>query len=289
MSDVKILCFDKKYYENAKILSQRSEFKFVQGNYEPIDKDLLIIYGAHNATIELIKLVQSFKNIILIIIQGEQLESEIFENKYYISLLKYHNCYVFEWSEYNSTKLKSLYKINPISIYSYDFYGKEPYPKIEDREYDICFIGNRNLRIQKIINEMITTYSDYKYFIDLENKLDEPSKINEVLKKSKIVLNLNNNVNDVLNTHKIINAKSCGCIVLSEFSNCDDLNKCYEPFIHFTNNIIKSLKDINELIENPKKSHKEWNDIINKNTIADNIEQLKKIISLHYIKEDEKK
>lgn len=288
MPDVKILCFHSIFLENSLILSQRSGFKFVDGKYEPADGDLLIIFGSHEEPHLLLKVLEDFKNIVVVVIQTEQITSQHFENKYYLSLLRHNRCYVFDWSEYNANKLKSKFDIKPISLYSFDFYGKEPYPELKDRPIDILFCGAKTPKREKVINELKNNYPDYKFFVDFSYGLTEPNKINSVLCKSKIVLNIPSCEDNALETHRIIQAKSCGCEVLTYYSSCDDLNKSYSHYCHFSNNFNKALKDINKIIDNPKKNHKEWNKDINQFTIADNVEKLKKIISLHY-KTDEKK
>lgn len=288
MSGVKILIFHKIFYENAKILSQRSNFELIQGDYKPVNGDLLIIYGANEKPVEILQLLNNFDKMVVVIMQSEQLESRFFENKFYLSLLKHQRSYVFDWSEYNATKLKLKYNIKPISLFSFDFYGKEPYPKLEDRPIDIFFCGGITTKRQKIINDLKERYPNYKYFIDFHYSLVEPNKMVEVLKKCKIVLNISAYEKSVLETHRIVNAKSCGCEVVSEYSECNDLNNSYEHFVHFTTDFIKTLKDINNIIKKPKKTHEEWNRIINKHTLADNVDKMKKIISLHY-NIDEKK
>lgn len=289
MDNIYILCFHPIFSENAFILSKRSNIPYIQGDYKPKQNDFLIVFGAHQHPHVFLQMIENF-HIKMVMIQTEQLNSAVFENKYYIRLMKHPFVFVYDWSKYNANKLKRDYDVTVRSIYSYDFFGKDPYPPLNERPIDIFFCGAKNETRQDIINKLKNKYPHYKFFVDFDYNLTNQNKLCEILKKCKVVLNIPFYDSSVLETHRIIQAKSCGCEVLTKYSNCDELNEAYEDYVHFSNNFIKSLEDINYFIEHPKKGHQEWNDKINSHSLSHNIEQLKNIISIFYKqKEDEKK
>ena len=286
MPSIKILCFHPIFGENATILGQRSGFEVVRDEYKPEKDDFLIIFGTHTRPHVFLQMIQEY-NTKIVVIQTEQLESEIFENKYYIKLLQHPYVFVYDWSEYNAHKLKRTYDVKVRSIYSFDFYGKEPYQNLEDRPIDIFFCGSRSPKREKVINQLKETYPHYKFFVDFDYNLTEQDKLCSILKRSKIVLNIPF-YDGALETHRCIQAKACGCEVLSYYSSCDDLNTAYDLFIHFSNNFVKALKDLDEIIKKPKLDHKEWNNRVNSHSLKHNIEQMKNIISLMYNNDEEK-
>ena len=283
MTNIKILCFHEIFVENARILAQRLDCEFVNGEYKPDTEsnDVLIIFGSHVIPHVLISLLQDFVNLTLIVIQTEQMHSAVFENKFYLKILQHKNCFVFDWSQENALALKRKYDVNVVSLYSFDFYAKEPFIKYNDRPIDICFVGAYSDERKIDIDRIKTAYPSYKYFIDMSYNLTNQDKLCSILGKSKIVLNIPFYKGNSLETHRITQALSCGCRVLSKYSADDDLNTAYKNFVYFDNNFVKALSSIDNMHD--KQDYKMWNTKINVNSIKHNVETINKIIELKNI------
>lgn len=109
------------FNENANILAKRLNIPYVT-DFNPKNDDLFIVFGAHQQanTLYFLQEQTKFK---CIIIQSEQYESNTFDNKYYIELLK--NNYVLDWSRYNIERFKKQMDIKVYSFYYYDFFAFE--------------------------------------------------------------------------------------------------------------------------------------------------------------------
>jgi hypothetical protein len=90
-----------------------------------------------------------------------------------------------------------------------------------------------------------------------------------LLKNTDILLNIPFYKYNVLESHRINKALSCGCKVVSMYSTDDDANEFYKDYIHFTNNIPKYLES--ESIKEPKKNWEEFNHIVGSTLHKSNI------------------
>ena len=111
-----VISFNQIFSENAIILAKRLNINFAN-EFKPVDNDLVIIFGAHEQAITL-ALIQKNIKCKYIIIQSEQYESNVFDNKYYIEILK--NNYIMDWSKYNIERMKTHIDIKVYSLYYYD-------------------------------------------------------------------------------------------------------------------------------------------------------------------------
>ena len=75
-----IVSFSPIFNENALVLANRLGIQFIQ-NMAPKDNDIIIVFGAHDFADKLLAVKQSFK-LEYIIIQTEQYNSRVFDNKY---------------------------------------------------------------------------------------------------------------------------------------------------------------------------------------------------------------
>jgi hypothetical protein len=170
-----IISFHIIFNENANILAKRLNIPYVT-DFVPKENDLIVVFGAHEQAINLYGLQEQVK-FKCILIQSEQYESKIFDNKYYIELLK--NNYILDWSKHNVERFKSQMEMKVYSFYYYDFFVLEN--KFENRQIDFFFCGAHsperefNLNQFKLNNPGSTFEFDFSgnhmSFNDLNNKL----------------------------------------------------------------------------------------------------------------------
>ena len=74
--------------------------------------------------------------------------------------------------------------------------------------------------------------------------LREPIDMIKALLQTKIVLNIPCYDASSLECHRINQAITCGCKVISTRSACKELNKEYGPYVTFTDNIVKHVNEL---------------------------------------------
>jgi len=270
-----IVSFNLIFNENANILAKRLNIPYIV-DFKPVDNDLIIVFGCHDQAINLYVLQQQIK-CKYIIIQSEQYESSIFDNKYYIDLLK--NNYILDWSKINVERIKKHMNYKVYSFYYYDNFVVE---STKERKIDFFFCGahsperEQKLTMFKLQNPGFVFEYDFSYnytnFNELNNKLIDV----------KYVINLPFYKNNSLETHRINKALSMGCQVISIPSSDLYLNEKYKDFIHFVND----LNDFCPLLEMvPKKSYKEMMMHYGESQIANNIHALQYIEKQHIEKQ----
>jgi len=250
---MKIIFLHEIFKELAFILSKNLNCEIVETLKPKINDEYLII-GAHNKTINLLDNKKKF-NLTYHILQTEQLNNNIFNNKYYLELLR--NSKVYDWSNYNISKLKNIYNINCYGMYSFYFLNPNDFIPFNDRPIDFLFIGSMNLQRDRLKKLLVTLYPDKKIIWDYNNSFYEPLKLKNLLSKTKYVLNLPYYKDSVLEEHRINNALICGCVCLSPFSYDEELNEIYKDYVYFGNldKLIKNifnLKPKKEFIDYPK-------------------------------------
>ena len=199
-----IISFSKYFVENASELSKVLNIPVV---YELLPNMCYGVFSSHDVAKELLE--YQFKNkISYIIYQSENIESIYFKNKYYIELLKRNT--VLQYSPYTASKCKELYR------------------EIV-RDIDILFFGCINGKRHYILNEIqqrtnlnIIVTAD-AFGEDLEN----------LLFRSKYIINISAYDNSVLETHRINKALSLGCKVISNYSADEKMNEKYKNHIVF--------------------------------------------------------
>lgn len=209
---------------------------------------------------------QIFKNLPcerVIFFQMEQHTSRWFTRKYY-KLLNKANI-IFDYSIENIEKL--LKKNIPFSKLFYmpiSFNLTENCPNILERKNDILFYGDTSSPRRKKILNAIGQHYKVKIITDLFGE-----EIKKELLESKIVLNIHYYQQSVLETTRLYEAISHGCIVISESSpdidqypllkevvnyiDCDDINgmiSTIDILLKDENRIRESQEKIFDIVKN---------------------------------------
>jgi hypothetical protein len=242
-----IVTFHPIFNENANILSQRLGIPIIQ-EMTPKKDDIVIVFGAHEQADKLV-FIQQVLNVKYIIIQSEQFESKVFDNKYYMELIQ--NNPVLDWSISNVERFKSKLNMKFFGLYFYDFFFIESDKKFEDREIDFFFTGAYSKEREKVLNEFMAKNSNYKFEIDFSYNYKNPIDLTNKLKNVKYVINIPFYKGNVLETHRINKALSLGCEVVSLYSSDQNMNKKYDSYVHFVND----LNEFSLLFELEKKSN----------------------------------
>jgi len=234
-----VISFHLIFNENANILAKRLNVPYVV-EFNPKPNDLIIVFGAHDQAINLYGLQEQIK-FKCIIIQSEQYESAIFDNKYYIQLLQ--NNYLLDWSKYNVERFKKQMDIKVYSFYYYDFFLLEN----ETRPIDFFFCGAYSPEREAKLNQFKSQNSNMglTFEYDFSNNHLGFNEINNKLANVKYVINLPYYKNNSLETHRINKALACGCQVISIASSDNYLNEKYKDYVHFVND----LGDFSPLLE----------------------------------------
>lgn len=265
-----IISFHIIFNENANILAKRLNIPYVI-DFSPKENDLIIVFGGHDQATNLNALQQQIK-FKCIIIQSEQYESKIFDNKYYIELLR--NNYVLDWSKYNVERFKKQMDIKVFSFYFYDFFILEN----QNRPIDFFFCGAHSPEREFKLNQFKLQNPDYVVDIDLSGNHMSFNDLNNKLANVKYVINLPYYKNNSLETHRINKALACGCQVISIPSSDHYLNEKYKDYVHFVND----LSDFCPLLEMiPKKNYKEMMKTYGEPLILQNLNAIQHIQNIH--------
>jgi hypothetical protein len=240
-----IVSFNPIFNENAIVLANRLGIQFIQ-NMSPKDNDIIVIFGAHDVADKLVLIKQSFK-VEYIIVQTEQYNSKVFDNKYYIELLT--NSVAVDWSKLNVKRLKSHLPTPFYSIYFYDFFVPETTPEFDSRPIDFFFCGSGSKEREKTLLEFKQANSECNIEIDLSYSYTTPALLNEKLAQVKYVINLPYYKDNALETQRIHKALSMGCRVVSLLSADKELNEKYNNYVYF----VHRLSDFSLLLEHPPK------------------------------------
>jgi hypothetical protein len=215
-----IISFSKYFVENAFMTSKELNIPVV---YELLPNMCYGVFSSHDCAKELLE-AQIRDNISFVIYQSENIESVFFKNKYYIQLLKRNT--VLQYSPYTASKCKELYNIDCKGYFNFSYEKKHREIK---RDIDILFFGCINKKRYDILKE-IQNHFNLNIVItadafgeDLEN----------LLFRSKYVLNISAYDNSVLETHRINKCLSVGCKVISNFSADGKMNSKYKEYVNF--------------------------------------------------------
>ena len=290
MENIYIINGSHIFIENALILSNKFNIP-IQQDFNPKKGDIYIVYGSHEIALNLLE-AQYRYGCSYIIMNSEQIGSNYFHNKYYLRLLKEN--ILFDYNHLTSKYIKDTFDIDTLSYFFFDFMKHESTSTVppcerevrnpsgsEVRDIDILFIGTKNETREKLYNDLVKKYPNKKIEFDFEWKLDTPMKMKEKLSKAKYVLNLPFYTENSLETHRINNALSCGCKVVSLFSKDELANEYYKDYIYFTDDILTYFDNI---LETPKKSFEELITDLSKKIYLHNlfiIKQLKDKMSLY--------
>ena len=248
---IKIISAHSIFNENAIVLSQKFKWK-LETDFDPQPNDLYIVYGAHELAHQLLE-VQFRKNNSFgyIIMNSEQTESQFLKNKYYLSLMKRN--IVFDYNTLTTEYLKENHGIKVLSYFYFEFMkckDSVPTTLIDEvkgepirRIYDVCFIGSKNERREKLIQDLQEKHPDLKFYVDFEWKHKNADSLTKILQQCKVVLNIPYYENNPLETHRIHKALACGCEVISLKSADEDANEFYKDYITITDDISSCLVD----------------------------------------------
>jgi hypothetical protein len=236
-----VVSFHPIFNENAMILAKRLNINFIV-ELTPKEDDIIIIFGAHEQADKLYVIQQSIK-ISYIIIQSEQFESKVFDNKYYMELIQ--NNPLLDWSKTNIQRIKSKINTKVYSLYYYDFFSIDTPPDFNSRMIDFFFVGSKTPEREKILNQFKDENPKAVFEIDYNYSYTNPIELTKKLLNVKYVINLPYYKDNALETHRINRALSLGCEVISVLSYDKDMNKKYEPYVHF----VTRLSEFTTLLE----------------------------------------
>jgi hypothetical protein len=273
-----IISFHLIFNENANILAKRINIPYII-DFKPNPNDLIIVFGAHDQAINLYALQEQNK-CKYIIIQSEQYESPIFDNKYYIELLK--NNYILDWSKSNVERIKTHINYKVYSFYYYDYFVVE---NDKERPIDFFFCGAHSPEREYKLNLFKKQNPGFVFDFDFSGNHMNFNDLNSKLMNVKYVINLPYYKNNSLETHRINKALAMGCQVISVPSSDMYLNEKYKDFIYFVND----LNDFCPLLEIiPKKKYREFMTQYGESQIINNIQALQHIEKQHIEKQVEK-
>jgi hypothetical protein len=164
MDKVKIIILHSIFTEPAIVLATRLGVEIIK-DFTPVSGFLYIVYGAHEKSIELIKLTKTdATHIRLCHHEFEPPLSQFMANKFYIELMK--NNVVFDYQQHLRHYLKKTYGINVKSFHFFDFpeYQEEEEPErtidiflleVKQHEERKSFINSRKRILIKILNSFL--------------------------------------------------------------------------------------------------------------------------------------
>ena len=243
------------FNEMAFSISQRFKFELVK-DFNPKEGDIYIVLGAHEKAVELYMMQKQMNNSIgYIIYNSEQAGSDFWKNKYYVMLCKEN--VVFNYSIQLAKELEKKFKISTHSFFNWDFLTWENIEKDEEK-YDIVFVGAKSEHREEIHQKLLQDHPNKKILFSYDGTYLAPEKLTKLLQNTKILLNIPYYKDNILATHRLNKAISCGCCVLSTYSNDDDMNEYYKDFVYFGNNIPKLVKRFYEEELEVKEPKKAW-------------------------------
>ncbi len=246
MENVYVINGANIFSENAIILANKFNIKLVT-DFKPKARDIYIVFGAHDIALQLLE-QQKKSDCVYIIMNSEQIGSVVFENKFYIQLMK--NNFVFDYNHLTSNYLEETFEVKVLSYFFFDFMKLEP----KEKTIDILFIGTENENRKEIRDKLQKEFPDKKIEFIMDWSLTEPIKVKEKLSEAKYVLNIPYYTQNSLETHRVNNALSCGATVVSLNSKDAQADAYYNDYIYFTDDLIEFFKNEDEV---SKKSYEE--------------------------------
>jgi hypothetical protein len=229
-----IISFSKYFIENVSEVSKELNIPIVN---ELLPDMCYGVFSSHDVAEKLLE-YQHLHNISYIIYQSENIESIFFKNEYYILLLK--NNKVLQYSPYTASKCKELYDIDCAGYFNFNYEKKTR--KIK-RDIDILFFGCITKKRYDILNEIQKRFN--LHIIATGDAFEED--LENLLFRSKYVINISAYDNSVLETHRINKALALGCKVISNYSSDSKMNEKYKPHVIFCG---RHLEDYIRAIKN---------------------------------------
>ena len=240
-----IVCCHPIFGENAVCLSQKLDIPIIT-KLDAKEGDVYIIFGAHMLAEQLVDLQRNVK-VGYIILNGEPEGNMFLKQKSYIQLMK--NNPVYGYDKPSVDYLKSEFGVNCLSSFYFEFMGVAEAD--HERPIDILFVGTKSKDREDLRINLERKYPDKKIMFVFDESLLAPEKMKSALLNAKIVINIGFYKNKSLETHRIHNALSAGCMVVSHDDCHEDLLKYYSDYITFTDN----LADFDYDSVEPKKAY----------------------------------
>jgi len=226
-----IVCCHPIFGENAVCLSKKLEIPIIQ-KLEPIAGDVYIIFGAHMYAEQLLELQRNVK-VGYILLNSEPENNMYLKQKSYIKLMKSNPVYGYDKPSIDH--LKSELGVNCLSSFYFEFMGIEE--DGHERPIDIIFIGTKSPERELLDVTLKKKYPSKKIMFVFDDSLLAPNDMKNALLNAKIVINLGFYKNKSLETHRLHNALSAGCMVVSHNDCHEDLIKYYSDYVTFTDNL----------------------------------------------------
>lgn len=255
------------FNESAFSIANRFKFELIK-DFNPKAGDIYIVLGAHEKAVELYTMQKQNNNTFgYIIYNSEQACSDFWKNKYYVMLCKEN--VVFNYSNQLAKDLEKKFKITTYSFFSWDY---PTWQDIDEHEkYDIVFVGAKSESREELYQTLLKEFPNKKILFSYDGTYLPPAKISSLLKNSEVLINFPYYKDNILATHRINKAISCGCKVISTYSQDDDMNEFYNDYIYFSNNIPKLLKKKYEEGFEPKKNWEQLTQEIGKKFLPHNL------------------
>ena len=226
-----IVCCHPIFGENAVCLSQKLDIPIIT-KLDAKEGDVYIIFGAHMLAEQLVELQRNVK-VGYILLNGEPEGNMYLKKKSYIQLMK--NNPVYGYDKPSVDYLKSEFGVNCLSSFYFEFMGVAEAD--HERPIDILFVGTKSKDREDLRINLERKYPDKKIMFVFDDSLFSPEKMKSALLNAKIVINAPFYKNKSLETHRIHNALSAGCMVVSHDDCHEDLLKYYSDYITFTDNL----------------------------------------------------
>lgn len=235
---IKIISGHSIFNENAVVFHKKFGWE-LETNFDPQPNDIYVVFGSHELAHQLLE-IQFRKNNSFgyVILNSEQVDSQFFKNKYYLSLMK-RNIVV----DYNTITAEYLKQNHDIKVLSYFFFEFMKSDIVSERIYDVTFIGSKNENRDKIISKLKEDHPELNFYVDFEWKHSSAESLTQILHQSKVVLNIPYYENNPLETHRINKALACGCDVISLMSTEEDANNFYKDYVYMTTDISGTLQE----------------------------------------------
>ena len=243
---IKIISGNAIFNENAVVMSKKFGWS-LEKEFNPKPKDLYIVFGAHEMAHHLLEIQYRLNNTFgYVIMNSEQRDSQFMKNKYYVSLMKRN--IVCDYNTLSANYLKETFDIKVLSYFYFEFLQFNL--ETNERQYDVCFIGSKTERREKIIQGLQEQYPDLKFYVEYDWSHKNSDSLTKILHQCKVVLNIPYYNLNALETHRINKALACGCKVISHPSSDEDANKFYKDYITITDDIDLSIEGIKPDYEN---------------------------------------
>lgn len=216
-----VISFSPYFVENSEQLSNDLNIPvvyYLQPDYT------YHVFSSHDASKQLLDFQNEHPKTKYIIYQSENIDSHFFKDKQYIELMKRN--IVYQYSPMIAKYCLTTHGIECGNFFTWDYVYLADKRK---RDLDVIFFGTMTKRRFQIIKEIQKKYP----IIPITQCFGK--EMENILLRTKYVINISAYENNALETHRINKALACGCKVISNPSADHEMNKKYEKLITFTN------------------------------------------------------